>query len=118
MSDLWEKRCVFCPIIEGDAQANVVERGERHIAFVPLGPHVPGHVLFVPTEHLPDATVNPERTGAIVAEASRYVAERRISANIITSVGTAATQSVPHLHVHVVPRGADDGLASRWPWIP
>jgi histidine triad (HIT) family protein len=115
---LREERCAFCPIIEGDAPANIIERGERHIAFVPLGPHVPGHVLFVPTEHLPDATTNPERAGSVLAEAARYVAEQGIEANIITSVGPAATQSVPHLHVHVIPRGADDGLPARWPWIP
>lgn len=114
---LWEKACPFCPIIVGDAPAQIVERGDHHVAFVPIGPHVPGHVLFVPTQHLPDATVNPEAAAAVFAEAARYVAGQGFAANIITSVGTAATQSVPHLHVHVVPRGDSDGLPPRWPWV-
>jgi histidine triad (HIT) family protein len=101
--DLWEKPCPFCPIVEGAAPAQEVERSDRHVAFVPFGPHVPGHVLFVPTRHLPDATVDPDTAGEVFAAAARYVA--------------AATQSVPHLHVHVVPRNERDGLPARWPWV-
>jgi histidine triad (HIT) family protein len=114
---LWEKRCVFCPIIDGDAPATIVDRGEDYVAFVPLGPHVPGHVLFVPANHLPDAAVNPDAAAEIIAHAARYVQQQDIEANIITSIGPAATQSVPHLHVHVIPRGEGDGLTARWPWV-
>jgi histidine triad (HIT) family protein len=115
--DLWEKPCPFCPIVEGAAPAQEVERSDRHVAFVPFGPHVPGHVLFVPTRHLPDATVDPDTAGEVFAAAARYVAARGLQANILTSVGEAATQSVPHLHVHVVPRNERDGLPARWPWV-
>jgi histidine triad (HIT) family protein len=116
-TDLREKRCVFCLIAVGDADATMVEEGEHHVAFIPIGPHVPGHVLFVPRNHLPDATTNPEAAALIFEEAARYVRDLGVQANIITSVGPRATQSVPHLHVHVVPRWPGDGLDTRWPWI-
>lgn len=116
-TNLREKRCVFCLIVAGDADANMVESGPHHVAFVPLGPHVPGHVLFVPRDHLPDATTDPARTAAVMQEACRYVRDLAVQANVLTSVGPRATQSVPHLHVHVVPRWPGDGLARQWPWL-
>lgn len=117
MSALWEKPCPFCPIISGDSPVDFVDEGPGHVAFVPIGPHVDGHVLFVPRAHLPDATVNAEVAGQVFAAASRYVQTRGVDANILTSIGEAATQSVPHLHIHVIPRGPQDGLNSRWPWL-
>jgi histidine triad (HIT) family protein len=108
--------CVFCEIVDGKAPANYVEIGERHVAITPHRPHVPGHVLFIPRAHVPDATTAPGVTGYTVAAASAYVRGLRSPANIITSVGAEATQTVFHLHVHVLPRGANDGLRKSWPW--
>lgn len=107
--------CVFCKIVAGDAPAKVVERSPRHLIFEPLAPHAPGHVLVIPTDHLRDAVEAPIRTGHVIERAARY-AQRFEAAQILTSIGEAATQSVFHLHWHVIPRGPEDGLHHDWPW--
>lgn len=110
-------RCVFCAIAAGDAPATMVRPFEYGVGiFEPIGPHAPGHVLVIADRHTTDATEDPLLTGFVFATASRYAAEVG-PCNILTSVGAAATQSVPHLHVHVVPRGPMDGLPERWPWL-
>lgn len=83
------------------------------MVFEPLDPVVPGHLLVVPVMHVDDATVNPQVSAAAMKVASK-VASRYDAANIITSIGRAATQSVFHLHVHVVPRASGDGLPLPW----
>ncbi len=96
--------------------ADFVAQWNRTVAFRPHRPHVPGHVLFVPRFHVDDAAEAPGVTAYTVADASRYVKAKGQPANIITSVGAEATQTVFHLHVHVIPRGEDDGLRASWPW--
>ena len=112
-----DETCVFCRIVLGEEPADFVERGPRHVAFRPRRPHVPGHVLFVPKWHISDAAERP-RLAALTFEAAAWYAGSvvRGPANIITSIGAGATQTVFHLHVHVVPRGPADGLRSSWPW--
>lgn len=108
--------CVFCDLskITGPIEWMVV-RGHDVIVFAPLGPCTIGHQLVVPVEHVADATVDPKVTGA-VAEVAARVAARWASANIITSIGEPATQTVSHAHLHVVPRRVGDGLPL--PWTP
>jgi histidine triad (HIT) family protein len=83
------------------------------VIFEPLHPVAPGHMLVVPRPHVRDATEDPVLTGWVMAAAARLAA-RVGDCNIITSVGPAATQTVFHLHVHVVPRRPGDGLALPW----
>ena len=108
--------CVFCKIIAGTEPADFVEKGRFHVAFRPRRPHTPGHVLFVPRAHTDDAAMMPEVSGLVMTAAARYVAELGEPANIITSIGAEASQTVFHLHVHVVPRGEGDGIRRAWPW--
>lgn len=84
------------------------------IVFAPVDPVVPGHLLVVPEVHVENAVEDPEITGLVMEVAARVAANVGGSCNIITSVGREATQSVMHLHVHVVPRVAGDRL--RLPW--
>ena len=105
--------CVFCDIVAGVEPAAVVERFETAIVIEPLYPVVDGHLLVIPKLHVPDAVARPTITGQVFALAA-IVAARYGSANLITSVGVPATQSVFHLHVHVVPRVAGDGLLLPW----
>lgn len=85
-----------------------------HVArLVPLNPVVPGHVLFIPMGHVADAGVLPDRAAGVMRMAASYI-QGLDDANIITSKGAAATQTVPHFHVHVIPRFAGDGLALPW----
>lgn len=105
--------CVFCDIISGARSAQVIRRWSNVLAFVPLDPVTDGHVLIVPDAHVNDASESP----AWAAETMRAAADYAYSVgpcNIITSVGVEATQTVFHLHVHVVPRRTGDGLHLPW----
>lgn len=98
-----------------------IERGEfdyddqRNVAFQPLNPVAPGHFLVVPRKHVAHAFESPSAAAGALKFAG-YLANRMDleSANFITSAGPAATQTVFHLHVHVVPRREGDGLALPW----
>lgn len=107
--------CVFCAIAAGQAPATVVREWPDAIAIRPLGPVVDGHVIVLPRMHVADAGVDPVVTAAVMARAAELMGELP-AANVITSRGAAATQTVPHLHVHLVPREDGDGLAL--PWTP
>ena len=108
--------CVFCAIVAGDAPATVVRRWESVIAIRPRsGGCTDGHVLVIPHQHVADAGVDPAVSAATMAAAAELAADLA-ACNIITSKGKVATQTVFHLHVHVVPRRAGDGLPL--PWTP
>lgn len=115
--------CVFCEILYGNEPAQVVYDGISTLGIIPLNPVTEGHVIFMPRKHVRDASEEPAATAAVMNDAAQYIQHlrRRYDSgpdspdfNIITSVGPAATQSVFHLHVHVVPRTVNDGLALPW----
>jgi histidine triad (HIT) family protein len=99
--------CAFCPYFEGATRPGQV------LAITPLNPVVPGHMLFVPEQHVEDAGEDPDVTADTMRAAASY-ARTLDSCNIITSKGRDATQSVFHLHIHVVPRKPNDGLLLPW----
>ena len=110
--------CVFCGIVSGKSPADVVLDTPDVLGIVPLNPVTPGHVIFLPKVHVSDATDDPEVTGYTMKAASLYGKNEQSidSMNLITSVGENATQSVYHLHIHVVPRRMGDLLPL--PWTP
>lgn len=114
-----DERCPFCEIAETDPLGQIEELFQHfyHPCFViePLNPVVPGHRLVIPVRHVANAAVN-QAVAADVMRGAATVAFRMGDCNIITSVGEAATQTVMHLHVHVVPRNPGDGL--KLPWSP
>ncbi|WP_083983181.1 HIT family protein [Actinomadura hibisca] len=105
--------CVFCAIAAGEAPAAIVADWGQVLAIVPLGPVTAGHVLVLPRVHVPDVAADPAVSAAVMARAAVLAAEYP-AVNVITSRGAAATQTVSHLHLHVVPRRDDDGLALPW----
>lgn len=109
------RSCAFCAIVRGDAPALVVAQWPDAIAIEPHHPVVAGHRLVIPVAHVRDAAEDPIVTGAVMARAAAMGDGMSLSAfNLITSKGAAATQTVFHLHVHVVPRREGDGLALPW----
>ncbi len=114
--------CPFCQIAARDApDAREVYRDEYVIAFFPPEPATLGHTLVAPRRHVRDIWEVDDTLGERIAVATLRVA-RAVNAamhpdglNVIQSNGDAATQTVMHLHVHVVPRWAGDALGRIWP---
>jgi len=106
--------CIFCKIVAGKAPAKIVRQFEYGLAFVPLNPVCCGHVLIIPDRHVRDAAEDPEITALTARYAAEYAASLGCEFNIITSAGKFATQSIMHLHLHVVPRREGDGLLLPW----
>ena len=112
--------CVFCRIVAGEQPAHVVLEDDGFVGFLDIRPLFHGHVLFVPREHVvtvmdaPRALLGPlaERT----QDLARAVQSAMGAAGIFTAANNVVSQSVPHLHVHVVPRNRKDGLRGFfWP---
>jgi histidine triad (HIT) family protein len=109
---------VFCEIIAGERPAFVVRSDEVAVSFLDTRPVFKGHVLVVPRLHVETLTdlaeVGPffERVQAM----ARAVEEGLEAAGTFVAVNNKVSQSVPHLHVHVVPRNRKDGLRGFfWP---
>lgn len=105
--------CVFCDIVEGKEPATIVAGWDDSLAIIPLNPVVEGHVIVLPKHHVADACEIPIVTGITMISAC-YLAQQHESVNLITSVGEPATQTIGHLHIHVVPRTPNDGLHLPW----
>lgn len=106
--------CVFCDIIAGEAPAEFVMRGAYAVAIKPLKPVVEDHFIVLPTRHVADFSASP-MVSAMTMEFAAEVAQRYAGdLNMITSRGPSATQSVFHLHLHLIPRRENDGLALPW----
>ena len=115
--------CIFCGIVRGDVEASVVWEGEEAIAFLDHRPLFPGHVLLVPREHRETLVdLPPGQVGPFFTQAQRIAAvvERLPGAQgTFVAINNRVSQSVPHLHLHVVPRRKGDGLKGFfWPRHP
>lgn len=115
--------CVFCAIVAGEVPARTVLETDDVLGFLDLRPLFPGHVLVVPKAHvetladLPDELVAPLFTQA--RRASAAVESALGAAGSFVAMNNKVSQSVPHLHVHVVPRNRKDGLRGFfWPRTP
>jgi histidine triad (HIT) family protein len=112
--------CVFCAIARGEIPASFVLQEEAVCAFLDTRPVFKGHVLVVPREHtddllaLPAPLVSPLFT--TVQRIARAVEKGLDADGSFTAINTKISQSVPHLHVHVIPRRKGDGLRGFfWP---
>lgn len=104
--------CVFCS--REKIKTPIVLESEKVIIFEPLNPVVKGHLLVVPKKHVADFTEDPETFLEVAMVASLSAKELGGDYNLITSKGKNATQSVFHLHVHLIPRKENDGLKLPW----
>lgn len=115
--------CLFCRIVEGAIPAQVIASSERALAFLDIAPATPGHALVIPRTHVDDALVASADVladvWALAGEVGR-AAETAVGATGVSFFSFAKPdggQTVFHLHVHVVPRTAGDGV-SLWPHVP
>lgn len=112
--------CTFCRIARGEVAAELVLDTPEVLAFLDHRPLFPGHVLVVPRAHHETLTDLP-----VADVAPLFATVQRVAAAVVASLGCAGTfvamnnkvsQSVAHLHVHVVPRNPKDGLRGFfWP---
>jgi histidine triad (HIT) family protein len=115
--------CVFCDIAAGSVEAEIVYETERTLAFLDHRPVFPGHTLLITREHyetlgdLPDHELVPFFSSARFL--STVIPAAMDGDGSFVAINNKVSQSVPHLHVHVVPRRRKDGLRGFfWPRHP
>ena len=115
-----EENCLFCRIVSGELSAVIVYEDENTVAFLDHRPIFHGHTLLVPREHyetlgdLPAKHIGPLFKNAQLL--SRVVEAAMDAEGTFVAMNNRVSQSVPHLHVHVVPRRRKDGLKGFfWP---
>lgn len=110
------QRCVFCRIINGETVSHTVFDDAVAVAFLDNRPLLKGHVLLAPRQHLETLDDLPaeliEPLFARVQLLAKAVQRALAADGHFVSINTRISQSVPHLHVHVVPRWKDDRLFS------
>lgn len=114
------KDCIFCQVVAKNLPSTLVYENEEVYAFLDIHPVHPGHVLVIPkghTEQLPDLSL--EQVTSVMAVVQRVgkalMQESGVKGfNVLQNNGAAAGQVISHVHFHVVPRYADDGLR-MWP---
>ena len=115
-----QDNCLFCRIVSGELPAAIVYEDERSVAFLDHRPLFHGHTLLVPRVHvetlgeLPVSLVGPFfKTAQLLA---RVIEPALDAEGTFVAMNNRVSQSVPHLHVHVVPRRRKDGLKGFfWP---
>lgn len=112
--------CPFCELLSGQGELSVVAGDDLVLAFLDAYPVAPGHVLVVPRRHVPSlAGLTPAEGTALWATtqllAGRIRARLAPAVNLHLADGAEAEQDVPHVHLHVIPRHADDAVTIELP---
>lgn len=112
--------CVFCEIIKGERPAHMVLQTDEAVAFLDTRPLFKGHTLLVPRDHCETLTDLPaDQVGPLFTRARALAGAMESAleaAGSFVALNNRISQSVPHLHVHVVPRNRKDGLRGFfWP---
>jgi histidine triad (HIT) family protein len=110
-----ERTCPFCEIIADHSKlvTPLIHEWPDAILLVPLNPCAPGHLMVIPKAHVEDAIQDPIVT---IAAMGRAVSVATRHSHIIANAGWRAEQTIPHLHIHIIPRRVGDGL--KMPWSP
>ena len=118
-----DKSCLFCKIVSGEVAARIVFEDQHCLAFLDHRPVFPGHCLLIPKSHyetladLPEALIQPFFKNAQLI--ARAVEQGMEAHGTFVALNNKVSQSVPHLHVHLVPRRRKDGLRGFfWPRSP
>jgi len=123
MLEMSDSSCLFCKVVRGEVAARIVFEDDVCIAFLDHRPVFPGHCLLIPKEHYETLTDLPAELIAPLFRAAQNLAravEKGMQAHgTFVAMNNRVSQSVPHLHVHVVPRRRKDGLRGFfWPRYP
>ena len=121
---LLDADCIFCKIIRGEIPSFKIFEDDEILAFMDVNPIATGHALVIPKFHSKDIHETPAEWVGITFAGAKRIAEavektlEPAGINIVQANGPGAKQSVFHLHVHVMPRGMDDGLTMNWELEP
>jgi histidine triad (HIT) family protein len=118
-----DESCLFCKIVAREVEAKIVFEDEISMAFLDVRPLFPGHVLLIPKGHYPTLLDLPaDLVGPFFINAqklARKVQDGMKAEGSFVAINNVVSQSVPHLHVHIVPRKRKDGLRGFfWPRRP
>ena len=114
-------QCIFCRLVAGEIPAARVFEDELTLAFMDLGQVNPGHVLVASKRHAATLfELTPDEAAAMMRTAQRVAAAVRAAFDpdgvmLLQANGAVAGQTVGHVHLHVVPRHAGDGIDFTWP---
>ena len=112
--------CVFCKIVSGEIPCLKVYEDEAALAFMDIAKDVDGHILVIPKKHFRNILDCDTNALNAVAQAVQKVSTHLTSAcgyegvNLLNASGACAGQSVPHFHIHIIPRKPGDGI-DAWP---
>jgi histidine triad (HIT) family protein len=113
--------CVFCRMVAGEIPVTKIYEDEAVLAFLDIAPISDGHALVIPKQHCtqihdcaPDVLADVVWRLGEIAEAVMTAMESD-GYNVLSNNGSAAGQVVDHLHFHVIPRKAGDGVLTEWP---
>ena len=117
---LYDGACVFCQIAAGNTPADIVYADTESVAFLDNRPLFPGHVLLCPREHYETITDLPPKLSGPMITTTQLLAKAVQTAlnaeGTFIAINNRVSQTVPHLHIHVVPRKRRDGLRGFfWP---
>lgn len=110
--------CIFCKILDGSISASKIYEDDQVVAFLDISPFEKGHFLVVPKHHVHLLTELPEallkHTITVVQRLSAHLMERLPcdGFNLVQNNGACATQTIPHVHFHIIPRF--NGKALNW----
>ncbi len=111
------QECLFCAIVAGEMDADVVHSSDNVVAFRDINPQAPTHILIVPKEHIESARAIRDKHGELLTEITMTAAHLakadgvdRSGWRLVTNVGPDAGQSVHHLHYHLL-----GGRSMGWP---
>ena len=108
--------CIFCKIVAGQIPAAKVYEDDKCLAFLDINPVTLGHVLLIPKEHYRFMTDVPDDLLAYLFIKSKELMPKIKKAMAADYVALSVVGvDVPHFHIHLMPRGFDDGLAGFWP---
>jgi histidine triad (HIT) family protein len=113
--------CVFCKMVAGQIPVIKIYEDEVVLSFLDIGPISDGHTLVIPKQHFETLHACPsELLGQVCSRLSRIAGAVAAGMNsegynVLCNNGRVAGQVVGHLHFHIIPRNASDGLFNRWP---
>ena len=116
--------CVFCKIRDGDIPSMRIYEDDRTLGFMDINPVNSGHCLIITKTHAPTVwDSDPEDLQAAITAAQKVAVALKTAVkpdglNMLQANGPAAFQSVPHYHLHLIPRWHNDGKGFDWPLVP